>query len=407
MRQDNRVQGKTRSEGRSHVKAHHQRIKVVVELLRGDSGSWGTGRTGRALGTRSRPAKVLRTVSSGTVVRHAHVVRRRRGRAVRRANSRVVLRATPAQADARVANGVTLHLVDGHLCGVAVDELNEAAALARGDLDVRDLAEALEERSQLILGDITRESTDEDSSIVRIGELVHLSSWVEAAVATAVREAAHLAPHLLLRHTAHHGAAVVVTVSETMVTTVLGGSGGNTHGAVAAVDTLHLDKSTLLVILVGKANEPVATALTGHGIGHDLSRLAGREACLEERNQNVFIDLGTEIADEDAVLRTTVVASVNQTTARRPVKLELAGAVGNRVAIKTQGLGGCIGGGELDEAVASVSRVLVADDLDINSLASSREEDALNEVLIHPRFELSHPKGSLGRLLTGPRRRGN
>jgi len=290
---------------------------------------------------------------------------------------------------------------------VAVDELNETTALARGDLDVRDLAEALEERSKLILSDITRKSTDEDSSIVRIGELVHLSSWVETAVATTVGEAAHLTPHLLLRHATHHGAAVVVTVSETVVTAVLGSSGGNTHGTVAAVDTLHLDQSTLLVILIGKANEPVATALTGHGIGHDLSRLAGREACLEERNQNVFIDLRAKIADENAVFRTTVVASINQTTARCPVKLELAGAVGNRVAVKTQGLGGSVRRGKLDEAVASISRVLVADDLDINSLASCREEDALDKVLIHPGFELSHPKSSLGWLLTRPRGRGN
>jgi len=342
------------------------------------------------------------------MVRHAHVVRRRGGRAIGGTNSGVVLRATPAQTNARVADGVTLHLVDGHLRCVAVDKLNEAATLARGDLDVRDLAEALEEGSKLILSNITRKTTDEDSRIVRIGELVHLSGWVETAVATAVGEAAHLAPHLLLRHAAHHGAAaVLVTLTETVVTTVLGGSGGDTHGAVAAVDTLHLNKSALLVILIGKANESVATALAGHGIGHDLSRLAGREACLEERNQNVFVDLGAEITDENAVLRTTVVTSINQPTARCPVKLELAGAVGNRVTIKTQGLGGSVGGSELDEAVASISRVLVANDLDINSFASSREEDSLDKVLVHPGFKLSHPKSSLGLLLTRPRRRGN
>jgi hypothetical protein len=82
-------------------------------------------------------------------------VRRRRSRAVGSANSRVVLRSTPAETHAGVADGVTLHLVDGHLGGVTVDELNEATALAGGDLDIGDLTEALEERSQLVLGNVS------------------------------------------------------------------------------------------------------------------------------------------------------------------------------------------------------------------------------------------------------------
>ena len=47
--------------------------------------------------------------------------------------------------------------------------------------------------------------------------------------------------------------------------------------------------------------------------------------------------------------------AINETTARSPVKLELAGAVGNRGAVQAQGLGGRFGGGELDKAVAGVS----------------------------------------------------
>ena len=48
--------------------------------------------------------------------------------------ARVVLGASPAEADARVA--CVLHLVDGHLGGVTLHELDETAALVRGDLDV-------------------------------------------------------------------------------------------------------------------------------------------------------------------------------------------------------------------------------------------------------------------------------
>jgi hypothetical protein len=65
--------------------------------------------------------------------------------AVGSADARVVLAAAPRQTDAGVANRVALHLVDGHLSGVAVDKLDEAAALARGDLHVGDLSESLEE----------------------------------------------------------------------------------------------------------------------------------------------------------------------------------------------------------------------------------------------------------------------
>lgn len=106
--------------------------------------------------------------------RHAaHVVRRGRRRAIRRADTRVVLRATPRQADARVSNWITLHLVDRHLCSMSVNELDEATALSRGDLDVGDFAKALEERAELIFSDITREAANENSRIVGVGELVH------------------------------------------------------------------------------------------------------------------------------------------------------------------------------------------------------------------------------------------
>lgn len=152
---------------------------------------------------------MLRTIRSRASIRHAHVVRGRRGRAVRGTYAGVVLGTAPAETDARVSNGITLHLVDGHLGGVAVDKLDETAALARRDLDVGDFTEALEEGAELVLGDVARETTDEDGSVVGVSELVHLGSRVEASIA----EVLHVAPpHGLLRHTtAHHLALVAVT----------------------------------------------------------------------------------------------------------------------------------------------------------------------------------------------------
>jgi hypothetical protein len=102
-----------------------------------------------------RAAIWVRARTSVSRTRHAHVVRRRGSRAVRSAYPGVVLRSTPAESHTRVANGVALHLIDGHLGGVAVDKLDKAAALARRDLDICDLAKSLEERSQLVFSHIS------------------------------------------------------------------------------------------------------------------------------------------------------------------------------------------------------------------------------------------------------------
>lgn len=89
---------------------------------------------------------------------------------------------------------------------------------------------------------------------------------------------------------------------------VLGSGSRDPHRTIAAVDSLHLNERALLVVLVGEAHKSVAAALAGHGIGHDLSRLARGEASLEERNQDIFVDLGAEIANEDAVLGAAIVS---------------------------------------------------------------------------------------------------
>jgi hypothetical protein len=183
---------------------------------------------------------------------------------------------------------------------VALDELNETAALSRGDLDVGDFAEALEEGAELILGDVAGEATNEHGGIVGVGELVHgLGSTVEGhGRATHGRVHASGAGHT-------HATAVTANTG----TLVLGGSGGDAHGAVATVDTLHLGESALLVVLVGEANESVATGHAGDGIGHDLGGLARGEAALEERDEDVFVNLRAEVSNEDGVLGATVITA--------------------------------------------------------------------------------------------------
>jgi hypothetical protein len=345
-------------------------------------------------------------VARSAVAGHAHVVRRRGSRAVGSANTRVVLRSTPAETDTGVTDRVALHLVDGHLGSMAVDELDETAALARWYLDIGDFAEALEEWSKLVLGDVAGKTTDKDGGVVGISELVHLGSRVE----TSVREALHTTavPHLLLGHAGHHRTTMLGSLAtEAVVATVLGGSSRDSHGSVTAVDSLHLNESALLVVLVREANETVAAALTAHGIGHDLGRLARGETSLEERNQDVLVDFGAKVTHENAVLGAAIIPSVDKTTTGSPVELERASAVGDCGAVHAKGLGSRLRALELDETVAGVTRVLVADDLNVHIFMSRRQEDALDEVLVHPRFELTHPEGGLGRVRARSRGRGN
>lgn len=238
---------------------------------------------------------------------HRGVHRRWRGSRAVRATSRarVVLGTAPAQPDTRVPNRIPLHLVDGHLGSVALDELDETAALAGRDLDVGNLAKALEERPQLILGDIAREAANKDSGVVGIGELVHgLRSTVEAHGGSAHR-GVHPGGTGHAHSTGHHTRALV-----------LGGSRGDAHGAVAAVDTLHLGQSTLLIVLIGEADKTIAARHSTDGVGHDLGGLAGRESALEEGNQDIFVDLGAQVANEDGVLGATVITAIESVSGR-------------------------------------------------------------------------------------------
>lgn len=277
----------------------------------------------RSIGTR----RTARDAGDATGSRHASVVvRRRRGRTIGGTHARVVLRTAPRQANARVPDRIALHLVDGHLGGMAVDELDESAALAGGDLHVGDLAKSLEEGAQLVLGDVARQSTDKDSRIVWIGELVHrLLDGVEGVRVLLIGR--HAPTHLaivaghLWNRTGRALRAMAILVrpanraldwslppkKNNMDEPGLGGGSRDPHGAVAAVDSLHLNQGALLIALITKANEAVAARLASHGIRHDLGRLARRKAGLEERDQHEFVNFGAEVADEDGELGAAVV----------------------------------------------------------------------------------------------------
>ena len=151
-----------------------------------------------------------------------HVVRGRGGRAIRSTHTTVVLGATPRQTNPRVTDRVTLHLVDGHFGRMAMHELHEAAALAGRDLDVGDLAEALEEGAKLVLGDVARQTTDEDSRVVGIGELIHGLHGVERRTLVVVGGGA--APHRTGSRMTGNGRHHLVGSARAAVATVLMGA---------------------------------------------------------------------------------------------------------------------------------------------------------------------------------------
>lgn len=170
--------------------------------------------------------------------------------------TRVVLAASPRETDARVTDWVTLHLVDSHLGCVALNELDESTALSGWDLDVGDLSKALEERAELILGDIARQTSNKDSSVVWISELVH---WLRSTIVThwgrcthRVHAWSHASAHTATGHTAHNSWGSTARL-------VLWSGRRDAHRAVTAVNTLHLGEGTLLVALLRETNKAVTT----------------------------------------------------------------------------------------------------------------------------------------------------
>ena len=185
---------------------------------------------------------------------------------------------------------------------MALDELHEAASLSGRNLDIGDLAEALEERSQLILSNVARQTSNEDGRVVGIRELVHGLGCTVIAKWRGGTHGVHSRSHSRT-HGARHGHASWAAATGL----VLGSSGRDPHGAVSTVDTLHFGESALLIALIGKADEAVSTRHAGNRIGHDLGRLARRESSLEERDKDVFVDLWAEIADEDRELGSSLI----------------------------------------------------------------------------------------------------
>jgi len=156
----------------------------------------------------------------------------------------IILASAPAETDARVANRIALHLVDGHLSCMTLDELDEATALPGGDLDVGDLAKALEEGTQLIFRNVSRKPPNKDGSIIGVGELIHglllLLLAVERYGGSSHSRRVHWATRTWHAHPARTSGTALVLWS----------CRRDAHGSISTVYTLHLTESSLLVNFV-------------------------------------------------------------------------------------------------------------------------------------------------------------
>ena len=183
---------------------------------------------------------------------------------------------------------------------MALYELDKPTSLAGGNLDIGDLAKALEEGSELILGDVARKSTNKHGGVVRVRELVHRLR----GTVVAHRRSIH-AVHAKLT-TLRHPHAIR---SARATALVLRCGSRDAHGAIAAVHALHFAQRGLLLTLIAEAHKSVAARHTANRVRHDLGRLAARVFVLEKGNQNKFGNFGSQITNEDRELRSTVIAT--------------------------------------------------------------------------------------------------
>lgn len=193
--------------------------------------------------------------------------------------ARIVLGSAPGKANTRVTNGIALHLIDSHLGGMALDELDKSTSFSWRNLDVSDFSKALEKRSELVLSNISRQTAHENGSIVWIRELVH---WLGSTVVThwgsthRVHARSHTTRHTTTLHSWH------ATWRSTSAGLVLRSCCRDSHGTVATVNALHLGESTLLIPFLSKAYEAISSRHARDGICHDFCRFARWESSLEQ-----------------------------------------------------------------------------------------------------------------------------
>jgi hypothetical protein len=186
---------------------------------------------------------------------------------------------------------------------MTLDELDKAATLSWRNLYVGNFAEALEEGTQFILGNVSGETANEDSGVVWVRELIHwLGSTVVAKRGRSTHRV-HAWSHAATTHSTAHWHAS----RSTSTGLVLRGGGRDAHGTVAAVDTLHLSQSALLITLISESDEAIATRHARDRVGHNFCTLAAWETSLEEGDENVLVYLGPEITDKDREFWTSLI----------------------------------------------------------------------------------------------------
>lgn len=129
----------------------------------------------------------------------------------------------------------------------------------------------------------------------------------------------------------------------------------HTHRSITAVYALHLRQCSLLIVFVRKPNKSIASGLPGLLVCHDLRRLARWESSLEESDEDEFVHFVTQIANEDGIFRAAIIATIDKSSTRGPVKAKHAIGVWDRRSVKLESLLGPVRTGELDKTISGVT----------------------------------------------------
>jgi hypothetical protein len=115
-------------------------------------------------------------------------------------------------------------------------------------------------------------------------------------------------------------------------------------------------ESTLLFSLLTETDESVAARHATDGVRHDFGRFARLELVLEQGEEDVFVDIWSEVANEDRELWSAVITiAVSQSTTGSPVELERTGGVWNQLPVELQGFRSSLRCSEINKAISSVT----------------------------------------------------
>ena len=280
----------------------------------------------------------------------------------------------PAALDRAAVDHLTLELDDGHRGVLMRIKLDESEATVRLHADLREVANRLEEGDEIGLSRVRDEVADVDGGVIR-GSLGYHGL---------VRERPTLEVHRRWGPSAHasaHGGGAAASCALSLLVGPV-----DADRARAKPLAIHSGDGLFSIGLVAEGKETVATRLAGVHVPHDARIREGAERT-ERLGEDVVVDLGAEVADEDVVVVARVLL----------ILLALVGPVDADFGVENlapvEGLEGSLGCAHihvLNETIVETAVLIVAvwDDLDVLH-RTGHSEDLGQHIFRHPRAEVS------------------